>query len=226
MTRPLDLTGLRFGKLVAQSRDGLDPNGRYLWKCVCDCGTETTARSQNLVQGGTKSCGCLRRQAAKPPALVKRHPGKPCITCGARKDPNGPKGAKLCASCAAVCLDCKTNPREPHFRRCKDCIRAYDRRRMAKPKRKKETRLSRIVTKYKVSREKAAALMLKNRCEAGERSLEDRKAHVDHCHTTGLVRGVLCFNCNAALGHLKDSEDRLKALIDYLQRTQPVQEAA
>ncbi|MEU0149297.1 endonuclease domain-containing protein [Streptomyces sp. NPDC006288] len=26
--------------------------------------------------------------------------------------------------------------------------------------------------------------------------------HVDHCHKTGKVRGVLCFNCNSAIGKL------------------------
>jgi hypothetical protein len=39
---------------------------------------------------------------------------------------------------------------------------------------------------------------------------------VDHCHDTGRVRGLLCNNCNRAIGLLKDRVDLLKSAIDYL----------
>ena len=39
---------------------------------------------------------------------------------------------------------------------------------------------------------------------------------VDHCHSTGLVRGLLCIQCNHAIGKLKDSEDLLFRAIQYL----------
>lgn len=42
------------------------------------------------------------------------------------------------------------------------------------------------------------------------------KYAVDHCHTTGRIRGVLCGHCNIALGHLKDDPDRITALLGYL----------
>lgn len=40
--------------------------------------------------------------------------------------------------------------------------------------------------------------------------------YVDHCHTTGKVRGLLCSVCNKALGLLKDNEDYLYKAISYL----------
>jgi hypothetical protein len=39
---------------------------------------------------------------------------------------------------------------------------------------------------------------------------------VDHCHTTGAVRGILCHHCNLLLGHAKDAEDTLLSAVTYL----------
>ena len=41
---------------------------------------------------------------------------------------------------------------------------------------------------------------------------------VDHCHTSGAVRGLLCPNCNRALGLFQDSTESLERAITYLTR--------
>jgi hypothetical protein len=46
----------------------------------------------------------------------------------------------------------------------------------------------------------------------------DRMAVIDHCHSSGQVRGMLCHPCNVALGHMKDDPARLRAAADYLDR--------
>jgi hypothetical protein len=45
---------------------------------------------------------------------------------------------------------------------------------------------------------------------------DGKPEHVDHDHATGEVRGVLCFNCNQALGNARDDLKVLKGLAAYL----------
>lgn len=39
---------------------------------------------------------------------------------------------------------------------------------------------------------------------------------LDHCHATGVNRGMLCNNCNRALGYFKDDPERMERAIVYL----------
>ncbi|HVM35429.1 MAG TPA: endonuclease domain-containing protein, partial [Actinomycetota bacterium] len=41
--------------------------------------------------------------------------------------------------------------------------------------------------------------------------------HVDHCHLSGKVRAVLCFNCNGGLGKTQERLDLLQHAADYLE---------
>lgn len=43
-----------------------------------------------------------------------------------------------------------------------------------------------------------------------------QKLYVDHCHTTGLVRGMLCAHCNSLLGYAKDRIETLLEAASYL----------
>lgn len=57
MSKFIDLTGQRFGRLTAIAFVKLGNRSR--WLCKCDCGKETYANSTDLKSGHKKSCGCL-----------------------------------------------------------------------------------------------------------------------------------------------------------------------
>ena len=57
-----DLTGQRFGKLVAIRTTEKRQNTQMVWECLCDCGNTVFVRSSNLTGGVTRSCGCLLKE--------------------------------------------------------------------------------------------------------------------------------------------------------------------
>lgn len=58
----------------------------------------------------------------------------------------------------------------------------------------------------------------KFKCAICKTSSEDKTYlfHVDHCHTTGKVRGLLCAPCNVYLGYIKDCPEIYMNGIEYL----------
>jgi hypothetical protein len=77
MSRRLDLTGQRFGRLTAVRRERR-AGGRPWWLCTCDCGNNHLAKVGNLRNGATKSCGCLQRELAS--ARKRTHGHSPAIS--------------------------------------------------------------------------------------------------------------------------------------------------
>ena len=61
----LDITGQRFGRLVALNVARQDKRGEFFWLCQCDCGNQKIVSSYKLRSGNTKSCGCLQAEHRK-----------------------------------------------------------------------------------------------------------------------------------------------------------------
>lgn len=60
-----DITGMRFGMLVALKPTGETVDGSAVWRCHCDCGGEVDTPLHQLRAGYRKSCGCLSHPARK-----------------------------------------------------------------------------------------------------------------------------------------------------------------
>jgi len=66
----------------------------------------------------------------------------------------------------------------------------------------------------------------KNRCSIcginnnGKYRNKNRAFAVDHCHNTNKIRGLLCSDCNIAIGLLKDNVKYLQSAINYLNKLQ------
>lgn len=60
MTKPRDLAGRRFGRLVAIEPDG--PSLR-MWRCACDCGSTALRTSRALTLDNVISCGCAHKES-------------------------------------------------------------------------------------------------------------------------------------------------------------------
>ena len=65
-THRVDLTGQRFGKLVAVEPTDRREVNSIVWRCKCDCGNEHFVSLANLKNGSVTSCGCLRRPNVQP----------------------------------------------------------------------------------------------------------------------------------------------------------------
>lgn len=147
---------------------------------------------------------CKELSKNRSSTLIKEEYFKKCKTCGVE------------AKCEEdLDLFVKYNGRHLYGRRniCKKCHNA---------KIKLSDRNIKRRCKYKGISVDEYVIMFKEQdgkckiCGISEDKTSKSKLHIDHCHTTGAVRGLLCSNCNTALGLMKDDIYVLKNAISYL----------
>lgn len=71
-----DLTGKVFGQLTVLEREPTTQDGRVCWLCACSCGNTCVVKSNLLVAGKTKSCGCLKKSLTKAIDLTGQQFGR------------------------------------------------------------------------------------------------------------------------------------------------------
>ena len=110
---------------------------------------------------------------------------------------------------------------------CKSCHNEYvrdvwykknaDKQIVSSRKWKKENKMRIMATKYKITEELLQKLIddSDGKCNTCGKSA---KLHIDHCHTSYKVRGLLCANCNLAIGMIGDNIEVLENLIVYLRK--------
>lgn len=73
---------------------------------------------------------------------------------------------------------------------------------------------------YNITRKEYDLLLQKQNSKCAicqrERDTMKKRLAVDHDHKTGKVRGLLCNNCNSALGNFRDSIQILRTAVKYL----------
>jgi len=99
-------------------------------------------------------------------------------------------------------------------------LKEYAKKKCALEKTKVRMKKYRLKSRYGMNQEEWQAMFEKQNgkcpiCLKHSTELEE-VLHIDHCHKTGKVRGLLCSRCNKAIGLLNDDFPTLKRAITYL----------
>jgi N12 class adenine-specific DNA methylase len=113
---------------------------------------------------------------------------------------------------------------------CKPCMRDYSKARHAANIQRERARFKtyyysnlekererRLKRKYGITIEGRKALEQKQNSQCAICNVHSDKLVVDHCHETGSVRGLLCSDCNLAIGLMKDNIGSLLSAATYLE---------
>jgi len=118
--------------------------------------------------------------------------------------------------------------KDGHNNRCARCTVEYNNERYKKSDSMREyqkkywTDNNRRLKKYGLSQLEYDKMLEEQdgRCKICK-VVPEKWLYIDHCHKSGKVRGLLCLQCNTALGNFDDNIDRLQAAIVYLKNNMP-----
>ncbi|WP_155057541.1 endonuclease VII domain-containing protein [Streptomyces blattellae] len=180
-----------------------EPNAKQCRKCQRDLPLAAFARDKNRRDGLQVHCrGCVAGYSAAHYRRRREALGKPV-----REKVDVPAGHKLCRSCGEIKPHSEWHRNATASDGLATCCRT------CKADRGRQGHLKRQygLTVTECDEMIASQMGLCVIC------LKAPAVHVDHCHETGRVRGVLCFNCNSAIGKLGDDPDAVRRAAAYLE---------
>ena len=143
--------------------------------------------------------------------------GKFCSRCDTYKHfVEFPRGTNR-GGTEAYCLVCRPVYKREYYQRKGKAERTRLRERRDNLKRKYGLTEDEYLAMFQAQDGKCAC------CRCKENTIDHRTEHprklaVDHCHTTGKIRALLCNACNMSLGLLEESPERMRALLLYTER--------
>lgn len=152
-----------------------------------------------------------------------------CSDCGVIFTPPAQTGLppKRCRDCAAKYRKEQSAQRQAAWRaanpeRAATHSRKHHEKRKDNPAWRQYKRDAELRRSYGITRDQLNAMLeaQDHRCAicGGERNGAGTRLHIDHCHTTGRIRGLLCGKCNSAVGLLDDDPERAERLAAYLRQ--------
>jgi len=81
VSKILDLTGKKFGRLTVLEVDTTSNSGKKKWLCTCECGKTISIIGSNLVSGNSKSCGCYKSEKLAKTHMEHGMTGTPTYRC-------------------------------------------------------------------------------------------------------------------------------------------------
>ena len=121
----------------------------------------------------------------------------------------------------AICKVCKREEFSAHRAKNKDKYNEYNKKWYAKPENAAKVRGYWLGRKFKVSLDDYDRMFAEQNgtcaiCGSPDSGGVGPHFSVDHCHTTGKIRGLLCRSCNVGIGNFQDNPETMAAAIEYL----------
>lgn len=123
----------------------------------------------------------------------------------------------------AICKTCKRKEFNAHRLKNKDKFNSYSKKWYANPDNAAKVRGYWLGRKFKISLADYDAMFAAQKgscaiCGSTESGGIGPHFSIDHCHKTGVVRGLLCRGCNTGIGSFKDDTTVLAKAISYLEK--------
>lgn len=110
-----------------------------------------------------------------------------------------------------------------HQKECKECNKERKGAWHKTPEGRASSAATKLKVRFGITPEQYDGMLTsqEGKCQIceGTSSYMGHKLSVDHCHTTGTIRGLLCKACNLGIGNFQDDVDRLARAIAYLQKS-------